>query len=67
MQDGKPLGYYTRKLNKSQRNYTVGEKELLSVFEGLKAFDGVVRGTKIIVHTDHLKPPCKFNRSLLSY
>ena len=54
MQNGKPLGYYTRKLNKSQRNYTVGEKELLSVFEGLKAFDGVVRGTKIIVHTDHL-------------
>ena len=54
MQDGKTLGYYTRKLNKSQRNYTVGEKELLSVFEGLKAFDGVVRGTKIIVHTDHL-------------
>ena len=32
MQDGKPLGYYTRKLNKSQRNYTVGERELLSVF-----------------------------------
>ena len=54
MQNGKPLGYYTRKLNKSQRKYTVGEKELLSVFEGLKAFDGVVRGTKIIVHTDHL-------------
>ena len=24
MQNGKPLGYYTRKLNKSQRNYTVG-------------------------------------------
>ena len=55
MQDGKPLGYYTRKLNKAQRNYPTDEKELLSVFEGLKAFDGVVRGTKkIIVHTDHL-------------
>ena len=39
IQEGKPLGYYTRKLNKSQRNYTVGEKELLSVFEGLKAFE----------------------------
>ena len=24
------------------------------MFEGLKAFDGVVRGTKIIVHIDHL-------------
>ena len=38
VQGGKPLGYYTRKLNKSQQNYTTGEKELLSVFEGLKAF-----------------------------
>ena len=54
MQSGKPLDYYTRKLHKSQRNYTVGEKELLSIFEGLKAFDGVVRSTNIVVYTDHL-------------
>ena len=26
VQDGKPLGFYTRKLNKAQRSYTVGEK-----------------------------------------
>ena len=26
VQDRKPLGFYTRKLNKAQRSYTVGEK-----------------------------------------
>jgi hypothetical protein len=42
VQEGKPLGFYTRKLNSAQMNYTVGEKELLEIVEGLKAFDGVV-------------------------
>jgi hypothetical protein len=35
-------------------NYTVGEKELLGIMEGLKAFGGVVRGINVTVHNDHL-------------
>ena len=31
VQDGKPLGFYTRKLNSVQLNYTVGEKEILGI------------------------------------
>ena len=31
VQDGKPLGFYTRKLSDPQLNYTVGEKELLGI------------------------------------
>ena len=54
VQDGKPLGFYTRKLNSAQKNYTVGEKELLSIVEGLKVFEGVLRGVDLTVHTDHL-------------
>jgi hypothetical protein len=53
VQEVKPLGFYTRKLNSAQMNYTVGEKELLGIVEGLKAFDGVVRGMNVTVHTDH--------------
>ena len=31
VQDGKPLGFYTKKLNNSQQSYTVGETELLGI------------------------------------
>ena len=40
--NGKPLEFYTRKLNKAQQSYTVGEKELLGIVEGLKSFSGVI-------------------------
>ena len=35
-------------------NYTVGERELLGIVEGLKAFEGILRGQQLTVHTDHL-------------
>ena len=54
VQGGKPLGFYTQKLNDTQLNYTVGEKELLGIVEGLKAFEGILRGMTVIVHIDHL-------------
>ena len=54
VQDGKPPEFYTRKLNKAQRSYTVGEKELLGTVEGLKAFSGVICGQDLTVHTNHL-------------
>ena len=41
-QNGMPLAYYTRKLNSAQQNYTVGEKELLGIVEGLKAFENIL-------------------------
>ena len=31
VQDEKPLGIFTRKLNPAQKNYTVGERELLGL------------------------------------
>ena len=32
----------------------MGEKELLEIVEGLKAFSGLIRGQDLTVHTDHL-------------
>ena len=54
VQEGRPLGFYTRKMNAAQLNYTVGEKELLGIVEGMKAFEGMIRGYNITIHTDHL-------------
>ena len=54
VQDGKSIGFYTRKLNSAQLNYTVGKKELLGIVEGLKAFEGTLRSTDVTVHTDHM-------------
>jgi RNase H-like domain found in reverse transcriptase len=35
-QEGAPIAFYSRKLNKAQQHYTVGEKEILSIVETLK-------------------------------
>ena len=39
VQDGKLIDFFTRKLNSAQLNYTVGEKELLGIVKGFKAFE----------------------------
>jgi transposase InsO family protein len=52
-QDGKPIAHFSRTLNSAQKNYTVTDKETLSIVELLKEYRGMLYGHKIRVYTDH--------------
>jgi len=52
-QDGKPIAFYSRKLNPAQTRYTTTERELLAIVETLKEFRNILLGQQLIVYTDH--------------
>ena len=54
MRNDIPVAYYSRKLNSAQRNYTVGEKEMLSIVETLKEYRSMLYDCKALhVYMDH--------------
>ena len=52
-QEGKPIAFYSKKLNQAQHRYTTGEKELLSIIETLKEFQNILLGQNLKIYTDH--------------
>ena len=52
-QKGKPIAFYSIKMNISKQNYTTTEKELLFIVETLKEFCHILLGHQITVYTDH--------------
>jgi len=52
-QEGKPIAFYSRKLNPAQTRYTTTERKLLSIVETLKEYRNMLLGQQIEVFTDH--------------
>jgi hypothetical protein len=66
LQDGKPIAYYTKDMNKAQSKYSTGEKEPLLIVETLKEFQNILLEQTVVVHTDHLNLLYTSMRQLLA-
>jgi hypothetical protein len=53
MQDGRPVAFESRVMNPAERNYPVGEQELLAVVHALTVWRCYLEGPKFTVVTDH--------------
>jgi RNase H-like domain found in reverse transcriptase len=58
-QEGKPIAFYSRKLNPAQTRYMTTERELLSIVKTLKEYRNIHLGQQIEVFTDHKNLVCK--------
>jgi RNase H-like domain found in reverse transcriptase len=52
-QQGKPIAFYSCKLNPAQTCYTTTERELLSIVKTLKEYQNILLGHQMEVFTDH--------------
>jgi hypothetical protein len=52
-QHGVPVAFFNRELTSTQRNYTMMQKELLSIVEVLTTFRPILYGSDIHIWTDH--------------
>ena len=65
----KPIAFGSRFLNDSEKNYAVGELELLAVQRELEKFRFYFYGSKLLLYTDHqaLEPLIQRNRCNKQY
>ena len=53
MQEDKVIRFFSMKLNKSEQNYTIIEKECFALIKSLEFFKNIIYGFKIKILTDN--------------
>lgn len=48
-----PIGFFSKKLSSSERNYSTYDRELLSVYEAIRYFKHWLEGQIFLIKTDH--------------
>lgn len=48
-----PISFFSRKLSKTERNYSTYDRELLAIFSGIHHFRYLLEGMPFIIYTDH--------------
>nr|GFB98569.1 uncharacterized protein [Tanacetum cinerariifolium] len=54
MQDGHPIAFENRKLNETERKYTVQEKEMTPVVHCLRILRHYLLGSRFVIKTDNI-------------
>ena len=54
MQEGHPIAYESRKLNDTERRYTVQEKEMTAIIHWLRTWRHYLLGSSFVVQTDNI-------------
>ena len=49
-----PVAYFSRTLEKHERNYSITRKELLAAIEGIEHFNCYLYGRQFVLRTDHV-------------
>ncbi|XP_052489816.1 uncharacterized protein LOC105763661 [Gossypium raimondii] len=67
MQDGRPIAYFSEKLNGATLNYPTYDKELYALIQGLETWQHYLWPKEFVIHSDHealkhLKGQTKLNK-----
>ncbi|GFU28759.1 retrovirus-related Pol polyprotein from transposon 17.6 [Nephila pilipes] len=49
----KPITFYSKKLNETQKAYSTNDRELLGIYLSVKHFKHLLEGNDFIIYTDH--------------
>ena len=60
----RPIAYFSKSLNSTQKRYSVTKKEMLAIHVSLKEFKFLIFGYDLVILTDHLPLKGFFNKKL---